>query len=608
MDERISSVERFLRGELTLADLEPILRSAATSQAAGDSAAVARYLDELYQSGRLPLQVHASLMAAVAVSADGTVRRHAAEQQAADSTRIGSPPEERTRMAASGPHTPVQAAWEPTRVRLPDGQSHVEPAIDSTRVRRPETAEESLRWQTSVVERTAGPGAATMPTSTGSNWAHPEQWTQRHEGPLGPGSVIKERFVLESVLGQGGMGVVYKALDRRKQEARDRDPYVALKILNEEFRQHPDSLIALQREAVRAQTLSHPNIINVFDFDRDGTVVFMPMELLEGQPLNRLISANKTAGVAKERAVALIRAMTEALAYAHKKGIVHSDLKPSNVFLTRTDEIKVLDFGIARAVTTDLRPAADDTVFDAAKLGALTPAYASAEMLRGEPPLPADDVFALGVIAYELLSGRHPFDREPADAARMRGLTAAPLTGVTRRQRKAIAKALSLERSDRQPDARSFLREFEGPTPIRKSVYAAIGVLAIALLYALYLNLQVRPDVPFESLSTQDQERFLDAVAHGDAALRIGDTTLDDALEAYSTAYEIHRNNPAAIAGLEEVAKRTLAAMAVNDHNQQERAVRRLFCQEYLSTYRPVVRACEAVHGAPCSAQAMRCD
>jgi tRNA A-37 threonylcarbamoyl transferase component Bud32 len=537
-------------------------------------------LDSLYQQGRLPLQVHTLLRPIVAPDAGGppdlTVPRErgaATGSESAERTRVRSVPPDATRLKQ--PLEP-QAVQDPTRERT------------ATRAR-------------------GAVAVATVPPGTGSNWAHPEQWTPQHEGPLGPGSVIKDRFVLESQLGQGGMGVVYKALDRRKQEARDRDPYVAIKILNEDFRQHPDSLVALQREAVKAQALAHPNIITVYDFDRDGTTVFMTMELLEGQPLNRLISSNKIRGLPKEKAVPLIRAMAEALSYAHKKGIVHSDLKPGNVFLTRNDELKILDFGIARAVPTELVPDADNTVFDAAELGALTPAYASAEMLRGDMPAAADDVFALGVIAYELLTGRHPFDRTPADTVLLEGIVPAPIAGISRRQRKALSKALALERPVRQADARAFLREFDGPTPIRKSAYAAMLVLGAGLLYALYLNTQIRPDVPFADLPQQEQQRFFDALAVAENALQVGDVALDDALGAFSTAYDIHRNNPEAIRGLELVAVRVLDAMRVNDAGTRRRAVGRLFCQEYLSTYRPVVEACEQTSGTTCNWTTMGC-
>jgi len=91
------------------------------------------------------------------------------------------------------------------------------------------------------------------------------------------GSVLKGRFVLESIIGHGGMGIVFKAKDLRKEEAQDRNPYIAVKVLNEEFKQHPESLKALQRESRKAQDLAHPNISTVFDFDRDGGNVFMTM-------------------------------------------------------------------------------------------------------------------------------------------------------------------------------------------------------------------------------------------------------------------------------------------------------------------------------------------
>ncbi|HET7557459.1 MAG TPA: protein kinase, partial [Rhodanobacteraceae bacterium] len=103
------------------------------------------------------------------------------------------------------------------------------------------------------------------------------------------GMLLKGRFLLEREIGRGGMGVVFVARDERKVEARDRDPYVAVKVLNDEFRRHPDSLIALQRESRRSQQLAHDNIVRVYDFDKDGTVVFMTMEYIDGSDLKTLI-------------------------------------------------------------------------------------------------------------------------------------------------------------------------------------------------------------------------------------------------------------------------------------------------------------------------------
>ena len=153
---------------------------------------------------------------------------------------------------------------------------------------------------------TPGPGAAYAPTLqapsgplTGPDGTQVlsnrlvgslEDAGEGHHGPLEPGSIIKKRFVLETLLGKGGMGLVFGAIDRRKEEARDPNPRVALKVLNADFQRHPQAFMALQREARKAQTLAHPNVVTVFDFDRDGDAVYMTMELLEG-PRARLDDA-----------------------------------------------------------------------------------------------------------------------------------------------------------------------------------------------------------------------------------------------------------------------------------------------------------------------------
>ncbi len=189
--------------------------------------------------------------------------------------------------------------------------------------------------------------------------------------------VLKGRFFLEAVLGAGGMGVVYKAKDSLKVEAQDRDPYLAIKVLSDEFKSHPEAFISLQRESRKSQRIAHPNIVNVYDFDRDGDTVFMTMEFLDGSPLDQLIRQYKSTGLPTDDAWEIIKGMSSALSHAHAENIIHSDFKPGNVFVTNRGIAKVFDFGIARAVAQvehlDDNPE-DRTVFDAGNLGALTPA------------------------------------------------------------------------------------------------------------------------------------------------------------------------------------------------------------------------------------------
>ena len=123
----------------------------------------------------------------------------------------------------------------------------------------------------------------------------------------GVGDTLNGRFVLEECIGFGGMGTVYKALDLRKLEASDRKPYIAIKVLNVQFRGHPKSLIALQREARKAQALAHPNIVTVYDFDRDGPIVYLTMEYLSGKPLSQMLRTPGFKGMPCADGVAIVQ-------------------------------------------------------------------------------------------------------------------------------------------------------------------------------------------------------------------------------------------------------------------------------------------------------------
>jgi len=297
--------------------------------------------------------------------------------------------------------------------------------------------------------------------------------------------ILKKRFVLEAVLGAGGMGIVYKAKDLLKVEAQDRDPFVAIKVLSEEFKAHPEAFISLQRESRKSQRIAHPNIVNVFDFDRDDDTVFMTMEFLDGHPLDQLIRQYKSTGLPTDDAIAIINDMSAALSYAHAQNIVHSDFKPGNIFVTNKGIAKVFDFGIARAVSQvehlDDNPE-DKTVFDAGNLGALTPAYASLEMLEGEVPDVRDDIYALGCVAYECFTGVHPYNKMPADEAERQGLKPKRITNIKKHQWRAIERAIAFRREDRIESVDKFI---EGMSPKLTNTYR------IATVFALLLSLGI---------------------------------------------------------------------------------------------------------------------
>lgn len=303
------------------------------------------------------------------------------------------------------------------------------------------------------------------------------------------GDTLNGRFVLEECIGFGGMGTVYKALDLRKLEASDRKPYIAIKVLNVQFRGHPKSLIALQREARKAQSLAHPNIVSVYDFDRDrdSSMVYLTMEYLSGKPLSQVLRAPGFAGMPYAEAMRIVKGMGSALAYAHERGFAHCDFKPGNVFLTDAGKVKVIDFGIAR-VFQKAEEDVDVTVFDPGSLGALTPAYASPEMLEHRDSDPRDDIYALGCITYELLTGHHPFNRMSALEARNAGMRPQRPPGLGRRQWRALQCAMAFEREARTPTVAQFLAQI-GDSRRGMShgtlVAAGAGIVAVAVLAAV---------------------------------------------------------------------------------------------------------------------------
>jgi hypothetical protein len=415
---------------------------------------------------------------------------------------------------------------------------------------------------------------------------------------LDTGTVIKDRFVLKEQIGRGGMGIVFAALDRRKEETRDPNPWVAIKILNPEFAHHSDALVSLQREARKAQSLAHPNVATVFDFDRDDNMVYLTMELLRGKTLSSVVQAARGHGVDRVQAWSIVRDIASGLAYAHRKGIVHADLKPGNVFLLDDGRAKILDFGIARAVSSgsaanEVAHEAKDT-FDAGVLGAYTEAYATEEMMTGTDPHPADDIYALGLIAYELLAGQHPYQRRSSVEARKLRLKPDAPKGVNRREWRVLQRCLSFDRRERPRDAAEFLRQLAGIRPLQKALIAASLVLALAAGFFAYRSyIEAGPAIPFAQLPADVQQQWKNSMSEGDQLWQFYQKdhnvfALQEAVEQYAAAYQLHPRNREASQALERVADAALEA--TKDNADQQRAFARGLAErsDYLAKYSPV--------------------
>lgn len=208
--------------------------------------------------------------------------------------------------------------------------------------------------------------------------------------------VLNNRYRLLKQVASGGMAVVYKAHDLTLNRV------VAVKILRENFAEDSGFRARFQNEAQAAANLAHPNIVTVYDFGQDGNRSYIVMEFVEGRDLKSVIRTESPLPL--DRAIDLMAQACAALGYAHRAGLVHCDVKPQNLIVTPDGRLKVTDFGIARAISQSV-PQNVETVWG-------TPHYFSPEQAAGEVPTPASDVYSLGVVLYEMLSGQLPFDAD----------------------------------------------------------------------------------------------------------------------------------------------------------------------------------------------------
>jgi serine/threonine protein kinase len=229
---------------------------------------------------------------------------------------------------------------------------------------------------------------------------------------MNEGMLLNNRYQLLEQLGSGGMSNVFRARDLMLERS------VAIKVLHEEYSNDSSFQQRFRQEARAAANLSHPNIVTVHDFGLDHGQLFIVMEYIPGKDLKTLLRQRGRFPV--EEAIPLMVQACAGIGYAHRAGLVHCDIKPHNMIVTPDARLKVMDFGIARALSTIMPDERADVVWG-------SPQYFSPEQAAGEAPSPASDVYSLGIVLYEVLTGALPFVAPtPEELARMH-LQASPI-------------------------------------------------------------------------------------------------------------------------------------------------------------------------------------
>jgi serine/threonine protein kinase len=298
----------------------------------------------------------------------------------------------------------------------------------------------------------AGENTATTPPLARTERAGDSRALSSHssDADIATGSVLRTRYVLEEVVGRGGSSVVFRASDlHRALPLETSTHFVAVKLLQAEFRDDPQALLRLRREFRQTQRLSHPRVVRVFDLDCDGDIWFMTMELLAGETARTWMQTVRD----PKDALKIIYGCCEALEHAHSLGIVHGDLKPTNVVVGENGNVTLIDFGSAANPDSAVGLPPGPTE-------ATTALYASPQALAGKSAEVSDDIFSLACLSYGLLSGgRHPFGRRPSLEDGRAKLAPTYVSAIPRELFEIIERGLAVEPRSRPVSACEFRRE-----------------------------------------------------------------------------------------------------------------------------------------------------
>ena len=273
------------------------------------------------------------------------------------------------------------------------------------------------------------------------------------------------RYEIIEKIGEGGMAVVYKAKDRLLNR------YVAIKILRPEFVKDEQFVENFRKESQAAAGLSHPNIVNVYDVGKEGNIHFIVMELIDGKPLSQVI--DEKGRLDYKEAISIARQVASALSLAHKNQIIHRDVKPHNILITSTGTAKLADFGIARAVSKASIAEGSEKIMGSVH-------YFSPEQARGAYVDERSDIYSLGIVLYEMLTGKVPFDGDnPISIALMHINDPMPsvssqVPGIPPQLEKVIEKATDKYQSNRYKTADEMIEDLDNIDFITKVMGSSI--------------------------------------------------------------------------------------------------------------------------------------
>jgi len=287
-----------------------------------------------------------------------------------------------------------------------------------------------------------------IPPAPSHSVSHPASSTTPDEGRFVPGTLVAGRYRIISLLGRGGMGEVYRATDLTLSQP------VALKFLPDAG---PDHLRALERfhnEVRIARRVSHPNVCRVYDVGEADGMPYISMEYVDGEDLASLLQ--RIGRLPGDKALEIARKICAGVAAAHDKGVIHRDLKPANIMLDRRGNVVVMDFGLA-AVADQLRGAE-------ARSG--TPAYMAPEQLRGEQVTARSDIYALGMVLYEIFTGKRAYE-------------AANMAELIRLQESAQITSMSSIAAETDPAVEKAIRRCLDPDPAKRPASALMVAAAL---------------------------------------------------------------------------------------------------------------------------------